>query len=504
MKAFLLSDARSPASEQGSPHTSAAQFSAQSSKKPPPHAQKGVRLVIAFPCATIERPCILCWDCSSSTAQSLQQLPTAFRFLSILLAAIPVLALTDDWLVQDVSAIVAALLLLFAIGASQDDLKITVRLLGKIKLPILFPFAWMVFQIAPLSLFANSIWPTASIALNEPLSGHISIDPGATIRALFQYLTIASLMVATMVFTRDRERAETTLFVMGAVTTFMSVEMLLGQFQPFTGIVPAPGNPGAASFVAISALGAVVNAAAAVRIIERRLSRREEANALSPILAFCLGLAGSASCLGAIIVAGRTNTLILAGFGIAVILLVGASRLIAPRPAALGVLFAIFALAVTGTIALRFEDNSALIAILRFAASASTDSLSVTQHAFADLKWVGSGVGTFDTLVPIYREFGGRPVVEPASTIAKIAIEWGRAGSFVLVFIGVQLFVVMFRGALRRGRDWFFPAAASASILVLFCEAFCDTSLTHPSSQIILAVIIGLGLSQTMGRTSGL
>ena len=163
-------------------------------------------------------------------------LPTAFRFLSILLAAIPVLALTDDWLVQGVGAVASALLLLFAIGASQDDLKITVRLLRQIIISVLFPVVWMVLQISPLNLFANSIWPTASVALNEPLLGHISIDPGSTIRSLFGYLTMVSLMVVTMVFARDRERAETTLFLICAVTAFMSVETLLGQFQPLAGI----------------------------------------------------------------------------------------------------------------------------------------------------------------------------------------------------------------------------------------------------------------------------
>jgi hypothetical protein len=431
-------------------------------------------------------------------------LPTAFRFLSILLAAIPVLALTDDWLVQDVSAIAAALLLLFAIGASQDDLKITVRLLRQIILSVLFPIAWMVLQIAPLNVFANSIWPTASVALNEPLLGHISIDPGSTVRSLFAYMTILSLMVVTMVFTRDRERAETTLFVMCAVTAFMSVETLLGQFQPLAGIVPAPGNPAEATFVAVSALGAVINVAAAVRIIERRLSRRETVFTLSSIVMFCLSLAGSASCLAAIMIAGRTNMLIVAGFGIAVILVVGASRLLALRPVAIRVLLTIFALAAAGIIAVRFEDNPAVIAILQFATSASADSLSVTQRALSDAKWVGNGAGTFDTLVPVYLDFGGKPVVEPASTIAKITIEWGRAAVVVLVVMTVQLFVVMFAGALRRGRDWFFPAAASGCIVVLFCEAFCDASLTHPSSPIIVAVIMGLGLSQTVGRTSGL
>ncbi len=94
--------------------------------------------------------------------------------------------------------------------------------------------------------------------------------------------------------------------------------------------------------------------------------------------------------------------------------------------------------------------------------------------------------------------------MEPASTMARIAIEWGRPASIVLILIAAQLFVLMFTGALRRGRDWFFPAAASACILVLFCEAFCDQSLTHPSSQIIAVVITGLGLAQTKGRTSGL
>jgi hypothetical protein len=431
-------------------------------------------------------------------------LPTAHRFLSILLAALPVLALTDDWLAQDVSAIAAALLLLLAIGASQNDLEITVRLLRQIRLALLFPAVWIVLQVAPLNQLANSIWPTASIALNEPLSGHISIDPGATLHSLFAYLTTASLMVATMVITRDRERAETTLFVACAVTTFMSVEVLLGQLRPFAGIVPTSGNPAAATFVAISALGAIVNAAAAVRIIERRLSRLEEALALSSILVFCLSLGGSASCLGAIMIAGRTNILILAGFGIAVILFAGASRLMALRPAAVGTLFTIFALAAATIIAVRFKGSGAVDAILRFAASATTESRSVTQRALSDLRWVGSGVGTFDTLVPIYREFGDRSVVEPASTIAKVAIEWGRAALIAVVLIAVQISVVMLRGAVRRGRDWFFPAAASACILVLFCGAFCDSSLTHPSTQIIATVIIGLGLAQSMGRTSGL
>lgn len=426
-------------------------------------------------------------------------LPIAFRFLCILLAAIPVLTITDDWLVQGVSAIAAAELLLFAIAAPQDDLAITVQLLRRILLAILFPIAWMVFQIAPFDPLANSIWPTASIALDEPLLGHISIDPSATIRSLFAYLAAVSLMVVTMVYTRDRARAETILFVTCGVTVFMSVAMLLGQFAPLIGFVPALGQP--ATFVAIVALGAVANAAAAFRVIERRLSRREDAPG---ILSMLMALAGSAICLAAILMAGQNNILILVGAGIAIIVLVGLTRLFALPPWSAGILFAIFALAAAGAVATRFENYTTATAILRFATNTSADSVSVTQRALTDVKWVGNGVGTFDTLVPVFRDFGGKPVVEPASTMAKVAIEWGRAGLIVLVLIAIQLFVVMFQGALRRGRDWFFSAAGSACVVLVSCQAFCDSSLAHPSSQIIVAVFMGLGLSQTIGRTSGL
>jgi len=66
-----------------------------------------------------------------------------------------------------------------------------------------------------------------------------------------------------------------------------------------------------------------------------------------------------------------------------------------------------------------------------------------------------------------------------------------------------QLFFVTFGGAVRRGRDSFFASAATASILVVLCESFLDSSLLSPSVQIIVAVMVGLGLAQSAGRTGG-
>jgi len=256
--------------------------------------------------------------------------------------------------------------------------------------------------------------------------------------------------------------------------------------------------------VAVSVLGAVLNVAAAVRIIERRLSRREEAQVVRSVLVFSLALIGSAICLGAALIAGGSNILIVTAFGIAVIVIIGTIRLIALGPLAAGALFALLALSAIATVGLRVEGSTAVQPILRFATSASADSLSVTQRALSDVKWLGSGAGTFDALVPIYRDFGAKPSIEPASTMTAITIEWGWAALIAFLVIAIQLFVVTFGGGLRRGRDWFFPGAASACVIASFCEAFCDSSLVHPSSQILVAIILGLGISQSVGRTSGL
>jgi hypothetical protein len=104
----------------------------------------------------------------------------------------------------------------------------------------------------------------------------------------------------------------------------------------------------------------------------------------------------------------------------------------------------------------------------------------------------------------VYQDFGSAPIMDPPSTVVGIAVEWGRPALLVLGIFAVQLFAFTFRGALRRGRDSFFPSAAAACVAVVTFESFFDASLMHQAVQIIVAVIVGLGVSQSVGRTSGL
>ena len=431
-----------------------------------------------------------------------------FRLLIILLAATPVLAIAGGGLAPHLVALAAALLLAAAAMAPQAEIRATIQLLKRLWPAMLFPAAWMVLQAVPLPLasWVNPIWPSAAAALNEPsLWGHVSIDPGATLRSLIAYAVMLSLMVATIIVTRERQRAETILLVLGAVTTFMSAEVLLSRLGAFAGIVPAAGSAAAAIFVATAALGSLANTAAVIRGVERYLSRRELENssAAALLLGLCPGLAGLAVCLAALWSVAPGNVLVATAVGIAIMLYVVVVRRFAFRPWMAGVLLAIFAAMAAGIALQRFQGNPSA-GILGFAASAPAGSLAMAQRALSDARWLGSGVGTFGSLAAVYQDFGTPPGSQAPTTAASIAIEWGWAALVILAGFALQLFAFSFRGAVRRGRDSFFPAAAAAGIAVTFCEAFCDPALLHPAVQVITAVVLGLGISQCVGRTSGL
>jgi hypothetical protein len=75
---------------------------------------------------------------------------------------------------------------------------------GPLAVAVLFPVAWMLLQIFPVSLGSveHPIWRSAAAALAE-LRSH-SIVLGYTLRALFGYLSLISLTFLTSVLTRNR------------------------------------------------------------------------------------------------------------------------------------------------------------------------------------------------------------------------------------------------------------------------------------------------------------
>ena len=92
------------------------------------------------------------------------------------------------------------------------------------------------------------------------------------------------------------------------------------------------------------------------------------------------------------------------------------------------------------------------------------------------------------------------PGDRPFNTATALLLEWGDVGTFTLLVLPLQVLIVLCRGALLRGRDSFYASAAAACVVSAALQTFCDTSISYVTVQILGAVILGLGLSQTTGR----
>ncbi|WP_426434936.1 hypothetical protein [Bradyrhizobium genosp. P] len=426
----------------------------------------------------------------------------ASSLLTILLATTPVLAIADGAFARHAVAIVAAIMLAMAARGPEAELTSTAQLLKRFLPAILLPVVWMALQTFPVpsSSLANPIWSTTSIALNDPsLPGRISVDPGATLRSLFLYLVDVSLVASTVIITKDRHRAETVLFVLCAVTTFMSLEVLLGRLDLFAGMIPDAGAP-PSPFPAATALAVVTNGALVGRAIERHLHQQDISNLASvPLwLGILSGLAGIAVAFAAMAAFAGGMLLAVTGLGLTVIVFIAAARRLGFRPWPSAILFAVV-VAMAGAIAGPHvhSSGSGLPGLVSFA----PDAVALAARMLADASWLGNGVGTFELASRAYQELDATALAVPPSTAVLIAIESGRLAVVILAGFATQLFFATFRGAVRRGRDFFFAAAAAAGVLVVLCESFLDSSISSPTTQIIVAVLVGLGLAQSVGRT---
>jgi hypothetical protein len=432
-----------------------------------------------------------------------RNLAISFGLLVVLIAVAPVLAITPGWLGPQLLILAVAMMLLLLPSAPEADVQRSVAIFKPLAAAALLPAAWMLLQIVPVPLgsIEHPVWRSAATALTETLSGHVSVDLGYTVRGLFGYLSLISLAFLTSVLTRNRDRAETILFALCTITTFIAVELIVFRYLA----VPKPGdfpNDFADSLVALAAFGTILNIAFVVRTAERYETRAQRRPPpLRPYVGMMLlGTVGAIICLVALIYSTTYDILIAMAFGLMVVcLVVLIRRLGLGRWTAATVCAAVF-VACGGVIALRFAANPSVSPLFRFTKIESAEAGAATLRMMSDANWAGGGVGSYQALTAIYRDVAGAPGQAAINTITSMVVEWGRVGLLIAIVLLLQLLVVLFRGALSRGRDSFYAASAAACLVIVFCEAYCDASFTDVTVQMLAAIIVGLGLSQTTGR----
>ncbi|MBR1171016.1 O-antigen ligase family protein [Bradyrhizobium liaoningense] len=425
----------------------------------------------------------------------------ASYLLVALLATAPAAVVANDGYEQPAILLLIALALAFAaIRATPPEIALAKQTLKRFILAILAPIVWMIVQIipSPVSALANPIWAAAAIALNAPsLSGHISINPSATLHSLVWFLAVITLIVSTVIVTKDRRRAELILLASTAAATLAALAPLLARADQLPGMAPFHG---ASSKVALAALlAALANGAIIAMAIERHLNHCDAIFSVSAprLLQMLLGICGVAVSAGVIAACGQIQLLSLAGLGFALMLFVAVVRRLGLRPW----LATILATILFGAAGAGLAGSAATTDLLRLAESSTNESFAIAQRALLGSPWLGNGVGSFSEVSRVYQNHGTSETITAPSTAISLAIEWGRPAPLVLAALSLQLFFFSLRGAISRGRDSFFASLAAAGILCTLCASFGDPGLLTPAVQILLAVMIGLGISQCAGRT---
>jgi hypothetical protein len=409
------------------------------------------------------------------------------------------LAIHDGLAARSLLEALAAFAIGFAgLSVRAIDVNLAARSTLYLRAAAAIPAIWMVIQSLPTPTGAHSIWAYANEALGWKSWGYISIDPGRTILALIFYLVCVTLILVGIFAARDRHRAGIILSVLTAITATTSLGLLLAKF----GFV-APVSNASEALGGISALGFLLSLAMIVRLTERY--QMEVPNSVGPASHIRMTSIASAVALlvstgGLISVAATAPNVALATmFAVVAFGSVQLVRRVGLPGWAVGMLVATLVIAAAMVALWRYDATKAVSPILNFVSASSPEAISITQRLLSDVRWLGTGAGTFSVALPIYQDLGGS-LTAPPSTISLLAIEMGMPMTFLVIAIAAWLATLLFQAALRRGRDSFYPAVAAAAILALLGEAFCDASLANSGVAVIAAVVIGLGLAQ---RVSG-
>ena len=426
---------------------------------------------------------------SESSATRLRRVSKVRIILVTLICASPVMLLWDGAIMRGlVAGVIAVALAITAQTLRQGETEFLVSIIRPLATVAAVPALWVLVQVLPLRMLAHPIWKSAETALGHPLAGTISVDPGASILALGQYLSVMAVAFLSAAVAVDRQRAEWILF---ALTTAVTAVALV--------ILTLPATFARAQAIDCVGIGTIIASAACIRTIERYETRRSSPQRSVPVLLWTFVACGAALVIcGAVVMLGATREILIAmAYGIFALACISLTRR--------------FALGAISTAAIAMPALGAAILLLAYQAAergtsvplafagASDPSLvALSERVLSDAPLVGTGAGTFAALSPIYRQIDDPPPGSTAATAAAtFAIELGKPMFWLITVATAGSIFILLRASLQRGRDSFYPAMGGSCLITLLLLSFNNAGLFGTASSSIAAAVIGLAIAQS-------
>jgi hypothetical protein len=424
--------------------------------------------------------------------------------LIVLLCASPAIVLFDGAIMHGVLAGVAAVGI--AIVSRTMRPGETEFLVSIIRRPVVFgaiPALWMLIQVLPSGPLAHSIWSSAATGLGHPVMGTISIDTGASVMALGEYLTVLAVAIWSAAVAVDRQRAEAILFALMTATALIGLTVAATKLFGLPYLNSKTPVSELTQAIDCVAMGVIIAAIAIIRTLERYETRHASPDRSVPGLlrTFAACAAALAVCIAVLIITAPIGTLVATGYGVAAL-----TSVVLIRRLGLGtwgtLAIAVPAIAIAGFLVVSEPGLRAKSFTLAFATQAPASLTSMSQRILDDAPLTGTGAGTFAAIAPIYREIDDQTAPSTAPTAAAaLAVELGRPMLWLIVAAMVGTIFILLRASLRRGRDSFYPAAGASCLITLLFLCFMNAGALGTAAAMIAAATLGLAFAQSRSRT---
>src|SRR6266478_1123993 len=423
----------------------------------------------------------------------------AFITLTSLIALLPALVMIDGILANGVvSAIVAIAMVTVVLAMDTGGLNRFSRLLGPTSFVVLFiPCLWMLLQVLPISIrsLANPVWVSTATALDQPFVGAISLDISATLLSLARYCAILAAAFVTATVTLDKQRAESVLSLLTGIAALIAAELIgynLGYLR-----LPGYEHLGErADATIIAIIGFILSCATAIRTYEHLDGKKHRKSRMMAMVAASASMAALFICLSAILISGDPVLFLAALFGAGILIAVLAIRRWRLGPLGQAGIAALAAVAVFGFFAAVPAKNDAdpILAL------STQGQISSIERMLSDAKWGGSGAGSFEALLPIYRDTADSLEISTAAAI--IAIEMGRPFLWTCVIVALMGASTLFRRALLRGRDYVYSSAGAGCIIALLISLFANDGILGLTPSLMISVVCGLAFAQSKSASN--
>jgi hypothetical protein len=298
-----------------------------------------------------------------------------------------------------------------------------------------------------------------------------------------------------MAVTRDRSRADGVLFALMLAASIICLPIA----EPLSRLdIVRAASLDAGVVRNAGILGVLLAVSATIRAFERWQSSRgfSQSNLIVSLAATAAPLA---ICASALVLRWTSNVEFSLVFSVTVLLAIAVIRRFELDIWGAAAIAAVVLTVSVSIVAVQYNRRAA---DLMTAYSDDAAAAPITQRILADTPWFGTGAGSFQILASVYRQPSDAPVATALTAAAKIAIELGPPVVWIVVAVILLATVVLLRGALKRGRDSFYPALGASCLIALLLRGFADASILAQAVSISAAATIGLALAQSSGRTS--